>query len=220
MEYIDYTVIMLSGGLDSTYLLFQQLRDTTSIIHIHHVQVRKCGGTQNQWRAENYTIPKIIKWMKNNFPNKRIEFTTSRFEYFNQYWPGWDTTYYTIIALEVAKSIYAQNIYSNIKIALGIEKNITRDPLLGQRVNEYMEVFNAITSRMVNKPQFIKPIVHLTKMDFIKDMPKELKNLTWSCRVPQKVGGEFIPCGRCHSCLELAFAEGRIDSVEMTPGGI
>ncbi len=70
-----------------------------------------------------------------------------------------------------------------------------------------------MTEDIPNKPKFIKPIVHMTKQEILEDIPVELKNLTWSCRLPQKIGGEFIPCGQCHTCIDLGVSTGSLSSL-------
>lgn len=214
---------MLSGGLDSTYAAYKMLRDTDKdvVVHLHHCEQRK-GNAGDQWRMETKQVPKIISWLRGHFPDRQIQVSTSKFEYRNVYWPGWDTTHFTIFSLDIAKSIYAKDIGAEIDIVLGIEKNLTRDGLLTNRVNEYMAVFDVITERMMTKPKLIKPIVHMTKKDIIADIPRDLRDLTWSCRSPQRAGTEYITCGRCHACQELAVAEGRltIDHLNCMAGGV
>lgn len=221
--YSKYIVVMLSGGLDSTYTAYKMLRDTKddTLLHIHHCEQRK-GNVGDQWRMETIQVPKIIAWLRKEFPKRNIQVSTSRFEYRNSYWSGWDITHFTIFSIDVAKSIYAQNIGAEISIALGIEKNLTRDDGLSYRMDEYMEVFKAMTSRMNTKPEFIKPIVHMDRFDIIADIPPELRELTWSCRSPQRAGATYIKCGRCHACKEIAVVEGRLDKrhLKCMAGGI
>jgi 7-cyano-7-deazaguanine synthase in queuosine biosynthesis len=42
-------------------------------------------------------------------------------------------------------------------------------------------------------------------------LPKELIDLTWSCRAPQKIGNEYVKCGLCPSCREVAIVQGRLE---------
>jgi len=220
----DYIVVMLSGGLDSTYTVYKLLKETdpSVIIHIHHCEQKKGGINNDQWKVENIRIPKIIEWFRNEFPNRQIQFTSSKFEYHNPYWNGWDLTHFTIFSVDIARAIYIKDAGARIKICLGIEKTINPDELLEWRMKELDGVFRLMTKRMDNKPEFIYPIIDITKQDILKDIPHDLLNLTWSCRSPQQVGDDFIKCGICPSCREIAIIQGRLDKthLKVMAGGI
>jgi 7-cyano-7-deazaguanine synthase in queuosine biosynthesis len=50
-------------------------------------------------------------------------------------------------------------------------------------------------------------IKHLSKKDCVRLMPKELTDLTWSCRKPIILGKDhFKECGECRSCKERKAA--------------
>jgi hypothetical protein len=52
-------------------------------------------------------------------------------------------------------------------------------------------------------PQVRFMIKHLYKKEIIKLLPKELLDLTWSCREPIiKSEEEFVECGKCRACIE------------------
>jgi len=44
--------------------------------------------------------------------------------------------------------------------------------------------------------------VDVMKVDIMGDMPKDLVDLTWTCRHPKN----GAPCQRCHGCHEVALA--------------
>lgn len=220
--YHDYTIVMLSGGLDSTYAAYKLLKTTDSIIHLHHCEQIKGGLNNSQWKVETIQIPKIVEWLRNEFPDRQIQFTTSKFEYQNPYWNGWDISHFTIFSIDVARSIYMRDCGALIKIALGIENTVNPDELLEWRMEEMQTIFDVMTKRMNNTPQFIFPIIEDTKLDILNKMPQELIDLTWSCRSPQKVGDTYIKCGICPSCREIAILQGRLDKTHLKcmAGGI
>ena len=53
-------------------------------------------------------------------------------------------------------------------------------------------------------PERIHPVLHMTKGDIVRKLPKELLNMTWSCRTPIKRKDKFYPCNTCHPCEELS----------------
>lgn len=56
---------------------------------------------------------------------------------------------------------------------------------------------------LANIPERIHPVLHMTKEEIMCKMPKELLNMTWSCRTPIKKNNSFIPCNKCKPCKEI-----------------
>lgn len=69
----------------------------------------------------------------------------------------------------------------------GVVQNIWKSAVQGLSNREYVN----------EEIQF--PLIEwgITKDIMFKEMPRELFDLTWSCRV----GGD-VPCGLCHTCKE------------------
>ncbi|MEE8476887.1 MAG: hypothetical protein V3S19_00875, partial [Gemmatimonadales bacterium] len=69
-------LVMFSGGIESTYLLYHYLRNTSHPVHAHHISIRY--PHQQRWRAEDPASEKIVAWCKENA--RDFEYSTSRFE--------------------------------------------------------------------------------------------------------------------------------------------
>ena len=58
----DTILLMFSGGLDSTYLLYYYLSRTSLPLHVHHISMRY--PHQQRWRAEDPASESIVAWCK------------------------------------------------------------------------------------------------------------------------------------------------------------
>lgn len=49
----------------------------------------------------------------------------------------------------------------------------------------------------------IYPVEEMTKKEIYDMLPKDLKDLTWSCRTPIYKNGNIEMCKKCKTCLEI-----------------
>ena len=77
------------------------------------------------------------------------------------------------------------------EIALRSENHITQ--------NIWKALVESASNKHVINKELQFPLLdwNVTKDMMVKEMPKELSDLTWSCR--QRIDK---PCGTCHSCIE------------------
>jgi 7-cyano-7-deazaguanine synthase in queuosine biosynthesis len=47
-------------------------------------------------------------------------------------------------------------------------------------------------------------VYHATKRELAATLPRELLEMTWSCRRPVRAAEGFRPCGSCKACLARA----------------
>lgn len=194
----DTVLLMFSGGVDSTYLLYDYLRTTTERVHAHHISLRY--PHQQRWRAEDPACERIVDWCRENL--RDFEYSTSRFDLDFQR-IGWDSDLQLLVASKVALNLGPER----ITLALGW----CSDDLERPRVRERQE--RGVTPRLwealcesAGRPKLDRkitmPIVErgLSKADLIAELPDELFHLTWSCRNPVFSGGTPRACGECHAC--------------------
>jgi len=121
---------------------------------------------------------------------------------------GWDSDMQVMVASKVAP-----NLRGKVTVALGwtadsMEKPVVQDRMKRNCTNNMWEVCrNSIDNtnkRSRLNPKLWMPLVDMRyyKTDILRECPKELVDLTWSCRRP--IRGE--PCGRCFSCKERVAA--------------
>jgi 7-cyano-7-deazaguanine synthase in queuosine biosynthesis len=197
-ETSELILLMFSGGIDSTYLLYDYLRSSHHRVHAHHISIRY--PHQVRWRAEDPACDRIVVWCKEHL--RDFEYSTSRFD-LDFHRIGWDSDLQLLVASKVALNLGPEH----ITLALGW----CTDDLERPRVRERQErgitpaLWEALcrsTGRPNLDTRIAMPIVErgLCKADLIAELPSELLDLTWSCRMPVFAGDTPRTCGECHAC--------------------
>ena len=199
-------LLMFSGGIDSTYLLYHYLRDTSHPVHAHHVSIRY--PHLQRWRAEDPASEKIVGWCKENV--RDFEYSSSRFDLdFTRV--GWDSDLQLLVASTVALNLGP----GRITVALGWSTEDLQRPQVRDRQDRDVttDLWHALRKSLVGtdlNEEIAMPIVErgLSKADVIADLPTELLGLTWSCRRPKFVDDIPRPCRACHACRQRLMAMG------------
>lgn len=194
----ETVLLMLSGGVDSTWLLQHYLCGTSHRVHAHHISIRY--PHQQRWRAEDPACDAIVDWCRKNL--RDLDYSTSCFE-LDFHRIGWDSDLQLLVASKVALNLGP----GPITLALGW----CTDDLERSRVRERQE--RGVTPRLwealcesTGRPNLSRriamPIVEqgLGKADLLSQLPEELLGRTWSCRNPVFTDGTPRPCGECHAC--------------------
>lgn len=189
-------LIMLSGGLDSAYVLYKTLKETSDKVWAHHIILKNL--VEVRWKEELESTKKIVEYCK-----KIRQFGYSESEWgfnFKQYL-GWDIDLVVFTAAQIIPNIYQ---HGKVTLVTGRVKEDDQVPTsLSQTVHTQAIWEAAIKKheRRVEK-EISKPIRHLSKKDIIQDIPKELFDMVWYCRRSD----EGKPCGRCRSCKDIQRA--------------
>ena len=197
-------LLMLSGGIDSTYLLYHYLRDTEHRVHAHHISIRY--PHQQRWRAEDPACEKIVEWCRANL--REFEYSTSRFD-LDFHRIGWDSDLQLLVASKVALNLGD----GPIVLALGWCVDDLERPRVRRRqeLGVTPEIWRALcrsTGHPHSSSKLSFPLIEagITKTDILRMMPVELLRLTRSCRSPRFEDGECRPCGSCHACTRKWMA--------------
>jgi len=204
---IGTTLVLLSGGVDSTYMLYKYLKDTNRALHVHHVALDRSVSNAKkiaEWRA----VDNIVKYLR--------EIRPFEFSYSEMNMPGYDgSTLHAFYAMVAATMVLAKG-YG--KVASG--RLATDNTTTGWRnMHHALRVFDAAVDGRTNPPpEWVFPIDNLTKTDCIKGMPKELFALTWSCQHPKlKENGDIVECRKCIGCARRIEAQHRSGLFEDIP---
>jgi 7-cyano-7-deazaguanine synthase in queuosine biosynthesis len=196
------TLLMFSGGLDSTGALWQMLKNKENKIHLHHLYL---VNREKRAEAEQKAVNNIVSYISRSHS---IKYTESYHEYpYYSYVSGidskkisinhrfmFDSDIYNFIAATICSCL------PNIKtVAIGRTKSDS-DPSITERANRG----NKLLELFVPNIKKIYPVGHLTKAEIYTMLPEELRNITWSCRTPINIDeNTFKECGKCKTCLEL-----------------
>jgi 7-cyano-7-deazaguanine synthase in queuosine biosynthesis len=190
-------LVMLSGGLDSTYLSWKMMSEGEKP-HLHHVHIINGESVgRNQYKR----IQPILSYFKKQ--NFIFRYTESKFE--NRKVIGFDSDLLLLVAQKIC-----WNVKKPVQLVMGWNPFDMTRPAIASRAerNITSNLWNALIDSTNNK--FIEreisfPLIekNIYKEDMIREMPKELLDLTWSCR--KSTNG--VPCNKCHACIERSNAE-------------
>lgn len=189
------TLVMFSGGMDSTAALWHVLHNPEKYgdIHVHHMHLQ---NVENRWRAEAMAAKNVLAYMRKHAPTS---FTTSEStintpQFGNNFLydvevMGFITGYMTSRDPSITKVVIAA---TKTDFDLGVDASVMR----GKRMH------NAYHPEEKDHSARIKEYPHkdLTKEEVYKTLPPELAALTWSCRTPRYVKGKPVECGQCKTC--------------------
>lgn len=189
------TLVMFSGGIDSTAALWHVLHHPKDYgeIHVHHIHIQNIEG---RWQAEASAVKNVLKYMKKNAPSpfSYSESTINTPNFGNKFLYdveviGFVTGYMTSRDPNISKVVIAA---TATDFELGVEDSVMR----GKRMhNAYHPDEEDHSVRIKEYPQS-----HMTKEEVYLSVPPELAKLTWSCRTPHYADGKPIECGRCKTC--------------------
>lgn len=198
----DYTtLVMWSGGLDSTYMLYKLAIEKKPFI-VHHISFR---NQLKRWIPED----KAVLALKQMFRNNRIIFDYSEsiidFSCFQVTGRDRDT-----ILLAAQKTAFE---HLNLKLRVAVAWNDT-DMANASIVEQYEAgyVFKSwdalhssmhVHNKLVSKELYM-PLMGMTRKDIWEALPRRYRDLTWSCRRPVFKNETPYPCGICNTCQSQA----------------
>ena len=192
---MDNCLIMLSGGLDSAALLYKLLKESKTQVWAHHIIII---NKENRYNIELEACRAIFNYCKKI---RSFEYSESTWVFpFNKF-ICYDAD---IVAFTAAQIV--PNLYKNEKIKV-LTGRVQEDDTIQSSVNllKYTQkLFRSATKRIEHMvvPELLKPIRNLSKKDLINSIPKELLELTFSCRKPI----DNKPCNTCKSCKHVKNA--------------
>jgi len=180
------TLIMYSGGLDSVAMLANVLRETDHRVHVHHIKIINFEGRD---RVEDVAVNTTLDYIREHY--RDFEYSTSSNEFMLGKGGGTDLQLQMFTAGRVNSALGGQldHVFTG--------HQFPRFSVL----SEGAVLFNAMFAERTKKPEWLRPLSKVKKIDVYESVPPELARLAWSCRKPVKSGDEFIPCGKCHACL-------------------
>jgi 7-cyano-7-deazaguanine synthase in queuosine biosynthesis len=189
---------MLSGGLDSTYVLYKTLKDTKDKVWVHHIILK--NNREPRWKEELEATQKVVEYCKKirTFP-----YSESEWGFYLKGFVPWDIDVITFTAAQMVPNIYPH--WGKVILVTG---RVKEDDDVRSSLNQTVytqTLWEAATKqhKMHVEKEISKPIRHLSKKDLLKDMPQELIDMVWYCR--RGVNGS--PCGHCRSCRDIQKAK-------------
>ena len=201
----EIVILMLSGGLDSVYLLHDYLTKTETIIHAHHIILNVPAEPRAE--QEQVATRRIVEYYKKN-GYREFEYSESMWQFpFYQY-TGWDSDLCLMTAAKIAGNLDADL----ISVALGACLEDLERPVIQERMRRRVNplLWSALRNSMSDKApnlnaDYYLPLVDkkISKAKMVKELPEEVLKQVWSCRRPV----DDRQCGQCESCKHLNKAK-------------
>ncbi len=200
-------LVMLSGGLDSCYMLYYYLTQTDYAIHAHHISLRY--PSEPRWEEEDTASRKIVEYCRSI---RAFDYSESRCDIGFKRYVGRDSDTQLLMAAKVAP-----NLRGEVHLAIGWEKSDFELEVNRQRAKNHVteNLWNALCDS-IDYPlgehisrKILFPLIEMDidKSQMIAALPDELVDMTWSCRRPQKdEHGVIYYCGICKPCQTLRAA--------------
>ena len=189
------TLVMLSGGLDSTAMLVKLLEETKDDLRVHHIRM---GNKESRADAEQAAVERIVAWCRSRY--RPFRYSESALDFTALEAIPIDYLCIAFVACQVAIDTPG---CSRIAVAA-----LARDTDIENRSARQRRVFDTLyecyRARKLGEPevQWIYPVYNATKPELAAGLPRQLVDLTWSCRRPlRESNGAFRPCGTCKACL-------------------
>jgi 7-cyano-7-deazaguanine synthase in queuosine biosynthesis len=188
------TLVMYSGGLDSTAMLVKLLAETEDELRVHHIRM---ANREQRADAEQAAVERIVAWCRERY--RAFRYSESALDFGELEAIPIDYVCIAFVACQVAIDTPRCD-----RIAVGA---LARDTDIENRSARQRRVFDALyecyRARKLGEPevQWIYPVYHATKAQLAAGLPRELVDLAWSCRRPVRTAGRWRPCGVCKACL-------------------
>lgn len=198
---------MLSGGLDSCYMLYYYLTQTDHDIHAHHISLRY--PSEPRWAEEDIASRKIVEYCRSI---RAFDYTESRFDIGFKRYVGRDSDTQLLVAAKVAP-----NLHGEVHVALGwensdfeleVNQHRAKNKITENLWNALCESIDYQMGEHISRT-LLFPLMemNMTKATMMTALPKELLEITWSCRRPVRdENGHSFPCGKCKPCQTILNA--------------
>jgi 7-cyano-7-deazaguanine synthase in queuosine biosynthesis len=186
------TLVMFSGGLDSTAMLVRLLAAPDEL-RVHHIRM---VNREKRDRAEQAAVDAIVAHCRSRY--RPFRYSESALDFSGLAAIPIDYLSIAFVACQVAIDTPGCD-----RIAVGSlasDTDIVNRSARQKRVFE--EMYACYRARKLGEPrvEWVHPVYHVPKAELAASLPPELLRLTWSCRTPVDAPGGYRPCGACKAC--------------------
>ena len=186
------TLVMLSGGIDSVYTLWDVLANSTHEVIAHHVHFL---NAEMRVTPEARACKNIVRWLQQNV--RPLTYSETTLDRQNLRFFGHD-----MVAIGFEAGLAAQNYRYNHDVAVDYWR-VGSCLEEGGWSSRWPHVLSccAAASHPFAPPEYLQaPII--SKRAQFEAMPRALSAMTWGCRRPVWNANIAMPCGECLTCRE------------------
>jgi len=198
------TLVMLSGGLDSTYVLCRLLAETDDDIVAHHIAMM---NVERRWQVEAERVPHILR-IAQRIWGRGVPLTRSRVDR-----RGLDFYGIDMMTVGFEAGLAAMDWAWRGDGRLLDRWTIGTCAEEGHNEGRFVHVAACCRANCWphEPPRFELLLPLKTKAEQLAWLPPEIAALTWSCRRPRlsrDAAGRrrWLECGQCKTCAHLAAA--------------
>jgi 7-cyano-7-deazaguanine synthase in queuosine biosynthesis len=187
------TLVMFSGGMDSTAMLVRLLTREQDELRVHHIRMVNREGRDG---AEQAAVEAILAYLRAHY--RPFRYSESGLDFSELAAIPIDYLSIAYVACQVAIDTPRCN-----RIAAGslsTDTDIVNRSARQQRV--FQEMYACYRARKLGEPEvrWIFPVYDTAKAELARELPPALLDLTWSCRRPVRSANGWLPCGACKAC--------------------
>ena len=194
----DKTVVLWSGGVDSTGALYKILKDYDDDVVAHHIHFK---NRERRWEAEKDAVDKMLPWLRKNV--RDFEYSESTIE-MDLRFIGWDIMHAMYIGGLVIESEKGKNI-ERYKLVLGDNAEDFNSYQWKSPIAQLLAIITSLKHPQESQdiPYLWQIMATITKQDIWDLLPDFLKENIWGCRTPESDAGKWVECGKCVTCRDL-----------------
>jgi len=194
-------LVLWSGGLDSTVLLYELLSKTQRPIHAHFVYLKT---TEKRYDAENKAVDSLLPLLQKIRP---FEFSYSIIDYSTRKFVVMDVFNYLLMAHNIGCGLNYKKVRACFAWIYGGNSSYVGERDLAYRIRDLWSVYSRGTP-LLNK--LYTPYIGVSKQEIFNKCPDNIRQLSWSCRQPIKTENGFVRCNKCFTCKELNQLKGEL----------
>lgn len=184
------TLIMLSGGVDSTYQLVKFLRETDDDIVVHHVHII---NAERRHVVEAQRCELIVNFCCQKY--RRVFYAQTAVDRRGMPFFGFDMV---TIGFEAGIAAHSYFLAHGRPVTRWVAGSCEEE---GGNPDRLPHVINAVAANCFPTQP---PVMHrpepIRKVDEFRYLDPELRSLVWTCRTPVWTDNGFTECGVCHTC--------------------
>jgi hypothetical protein len=175
-------------------MLVKLLAETDEPLRVHHIRME---NAEMRAAAEQAAVAAIIAYCRAHY--REFQYSESGLDFRSLAAIPIDYVCIAFVACQVA--IDTPGCTRIAVAALERDTDIVNRSARQRRV--FDEMYACYRARKLGEPvvQWIYPVYRQTKRELAQSLPRELVELTWSCRRPVPANDGYRACGACKACL-------------------
>ena len=188
------TLVMFSGGVDSTYLLVKFLKETDDEIIVHHVHLL---NVEERHVVEARQCRAIVSYCRKHY--RPFRYTESAIDHRGLAFFGFDMVTVGFEAGIVAHGFYLEN---KRRVTRWLAGHCEEEGANPERLPHVLACVAA--NCFPGEPPEFHRHKAIRKVDEYRYLDPDLRKLVWTCRTPVKHEARFMECGACKTCQLMA----------------